>query len=81
MLKVFLVGNKIKRTRYAHQVLPASLTSLANKAFNLCTEELTYEDCKQQFSSKSPTAAFWFTLLELETVLMMYVRSISEGSS
>ena len=68
----FLVGNKVKRIRYAHQISLASLISLATKAFNLRTEELTFEDWKQQLSSKSPTAVFWFTLLELEAVLMMY---------
>ena len=56
------------------------MTSLATKAFNLYNEELNFEDWKQQLSSKSPTATFWFTLLELETVLMMYVRSIREGN-
>ena len=44
----FLVGNKVKRTRYTLQVSLASLISLATKAFNLCNEELNFEDWKQQ---------------------------------
>ena len=56
------------------------MTSLATKAFNLCNKELNFEDWKQQLSSKSSTAAFWFTLLELETVLVMHIRTIREGS-
>ena len=75
-----MVGNKVKRTLYVHQASLASLTSLATEAFNLCNEELNFEDWKQQLSSKSPTATFWFTLLDLENFLMMYVRSIREGN-
>ena len=56
------------------------MTSLATETFNLCNEGLNFENWKQQLSSKSPTAVFWFTLLELETFLMMYVRSIREGN-
>ena len=40
----FSAGNKVKRTRYAHQVPLASLTSVATKAFNLCNEDLNFED-------------------------------------
>ena len=58
----------------------ASLTSLATKAFHLRNKELNFEEWKQQLSSKSPTAAFWFTLVKLETFLMKYVRSIREGN-
>ena len=76
----FLVDNELKRTRYTHQVSLASLTSLAAEAFNLGNKELNFEDWKQQLSSKSPTAAFCFTLPELENFLMMYVRSISQGN-
>ena len=34
----FFLGNKVKRTRYGHQVSLASLTQLATETFNLCIE-------------------------------------------
>ena len=57
-----------------------SLTSLATETFNLHNEELNFEDWKQQLSSRSSTEKFWFTLVELETLSMMYVRSIRGGN-
>ena len=75
----FLVGNKVKQTRCAHQESLAFLTSLETQAFNLCNEGLNFQNWTQQLSSKSATAAFWFTVLELKIFLMMYVLSIREG--
>ena len=74
-----MVGNKVKRICYDHQMSLASLTSLATVAFHLRNKKLNFEEWKQQLSSKSPTATSWFTLVKLETFLMMYVRSIREG--
>lgn len=48
----FLVGNKVKQTRCAHQESLAFLTSLETQAFNLCNEGLNFQNWTQQLSSK-----------------------------
>lgn len=66
----------IKRSRYAHQVTLASLATLAKDAFSACDESSNYDEWKNQISNASATAKFWFTVIDLETILFMFIRSL-----
>ena len=84
----FLKASHITRTRRAHQVTSSSLYLLLRKAYTeyrdtcsvkeedaLCLEEW----CDMQTKS-SPQFQFWFIILQLELLVMLFVRSIREAN-
>ena len=71
----FLIWNKVKRMPYSHEVSLTSLLSLATKPFKCQDNIYTFEAWQEQLSTKLPTAAFWFTLIEMKTLLIMFTTS------
>ena len=68
----FIKCSNGKRKRYAHQITLASLIALAEEAFSQhqC-QTLEYEECK--------SLLYWLTVIEMETLLLMFVRSLRES--
>ena len=79
IVKSFLKGAKIKRSRYAHQLSLASLYVLARDAFNEQTAQASSDDWKLELSSKSVNAKYWFTVIELEILLFMFIKSLRDA--
>ena len=75
----FLSGSKIKRSSYAHQVPLTTLIKLARQAFEVQSKYLDYSDSKRDSCSQSATANYWFTVIGLEVLLFMFIRSITKG--
>ena len=69
----------IKRSRYAHQVTLASLMTLASEAFALQTDFEDFDCWKESLIKESPTANFWFTVIEMEILLFVFIRSLRES--
>ena len=76
----FLQGTNVKRSRYAHQLSLASLLRLARDSFDEKTENLTYDEWKKFLSASSVNASYWFTVIQLEILLFMLVRSVREAN-
>ena len=80
-LKVFLWGNKDKRSRYAHQVSLAALIKLAQDSYttqNDGTQSL--EDWLSEICEISVNARYWLTVIKLETLLFLFVLSIRDAN-
>ena len=75
----FLRGAHVKRSRYAHQVTACSLYQLLSDAYS----ESSATDFGTFLNEKSsvPQFRFWLTTLELELLLLTFVRSLREGNS
>ena len=71
----FLKRKKVKRSRYAHQVTLATLVQLAWQAYQQ-TQHTKYEQWRNEVSALSATETYWFTTVELETKLFMFVKSV-----
>ena len=71
----FLKRKKVKRSRYAHQVTLATLVQLAWQAYQQ-TQHTNYEQWRNEVSVLSATETYWFTTIELETKLFMFVKSV-----
>ena len=74
----FLRGAYVKRSRYAHQVTACSLYQLLSDAYSesSATDFETFSNEKSSF----PQFRFWLTTLELELLLLTFVRSLHEGN-
>ena len=69
----FLIGKVIKRTRYAHQVTLYCLGTLyesAKKKIGVTEQEFS------KMVTDSPTAKFWYTVIELQHILFVFIHSI-----
>ena len=78
----FLKAAHITRTRRAHQVTACVLYQALNEAYLTSVEPgieaKSLEDwCNQQ--SCLPMFKFWFTVLQLELTVLVFVRSIRTG--
>ena len=71
----FLSGSHVKRSRYAHLISLFALRSMAQEVFqeSSCS---SYEDWENHLKSKSVNARYWFTVLELEALLFIFIRSL-----
>uniref|UniRef100_UPI00358F76BE uncharacterized protein n=1 Tax=Myxine glutinosa TaxID=7769 RepID=UPI00358F76BE len=77
----FLKVAHLTRTRHAHQVTAMSLAKLQRDAFNtMCNthEEKTFEDWKEKMIRNSPTFEFWDKILQLELLVVIFIRSHRE---
>ena len=75
----FLKGSHPKRSRYAHQVTCASLSLLMNEAYENSNDhgDLTaWIDIQKQ---RSIQFSHWTTVLELESTLLSFVKSLRVG--
>lgn len=84
----FLRASHVLRTRRAHQVTAAALYILQHHAYNrFCLGETrdaedlpTFEDWCRQRRDNIPQFRYWATVLELELLVQVYVRSLRQGS-
>ena len=74
----FLIGAKVKRSRYAYQLSLASLIALARDAFKEQPAQTPYDDWKVELSGKPVNAKYWFTVIELYILLFMFIKSIRD---
>ena len=70
----------IKRARYANQVTLSALITLATDAFRSQSEYSSYKEWQENISNKSVTAKYWFTVIELQVLLFMFIRSLRESN-
>ena len=84
----FLICSNIPRTRHAHQVTACALFELLMSAYestnegNLGDESVTFEDlidwCKGRETSR-PQFNFWRSVLNLELLVLSFIRSFRES--
>ena len=76
----FLKGNQVKRSRYAHQVTLSVLLTLARDSLEHQTTFDCFNDWKENLAKVSVNAHYWFTVIDLEISLFMFVRSLREAN-
>ena len=69
----------IKRSRYAHEVTLASLATLAEIDFDN-SYDLDFKTWRSKLSNQSPTAKFWFSVMDMDKILFMFIRSLRESN-
>ena len=76
----FLTASHVKRTRYGHEVTAAVLHILMNKSYQehwfSTRVPRNFEDWKKAQEKEFPQFRFWSTTLNLELLLLEFVRSI-----
>ena len=75
---LFLQGAHVKRSRYVHQVTACSLYQLLKDAY-LKSQENDFDSFFYE-KSRVPQFRFWGTALELELLLLTFVRSLCEAN-
>ncbi|XP_065670919.1 uncharacterized protein LOC136089121 [Hydra vulgaris] len=77
-----LKSSHIKRTRYAHEVSLASLFILRDEAYKLDCKDFveSLEEWISRKSNESNQFLYWQTVMELESLLLSFVRSIRESN-
>lgn len=79
----FLKTSHLTRTRHAHQVTALALAKLQEDAFQ-CTEGAhnseAKETWKQAMVQKSPTFQYWDTVLNMELLGLIFIKSHREGN-
>ncbi len=81
----FLKASHVTRTRHAHQVTVSCLYILLVNAYTKYTEQqeqdvLSMDDWLAMRIQQSPTVQFWYMPLNIELLLLVYVRSIREAN-
>jgi len=84
----FLRASHVLHTRRAHQVTAAALYILQHRTYNdYCLEETRdaedlpeFKDWCRQRREDNPQFHYWATVLELELLVLVYVRSLRQGS-
>ena len=82
-----LSASHVKRSRYAHQVTVASLYTLQSNACNIYCKELPASEEPLPFkvwcqtkSEQHPQFYYWTTVMELELLMLQFIRSLREGN-
>ena len=78
-IESFLTGRKVKRTRYAHQLSLAALTKLSKQAFEDQNEYTDFDHWKEKAEEKSANSVFWFRVIELESILFEFIKSLRQA--
>ena len=66
----FLWGNKVKGSRYVHQVSLAALIKLAQDSYTTQSDGTqSLEDCLSEICEISMNARYWLTVIKLETLI------------
>jgi len=83
----FLKASHVTRTRRAHQITASSLYLLQETAYREyiqtledASDGMPFEDWCDARSDASPQFQFWHLVLQLELVVLIYVRSIREAN-
>ena len=72
--EAILTASHVKRSRYVHQVNAAVLYSLLQDAFKNTQDD--YDKWLSSCREKLPHFEYWFILLELECLMLSFVKSI-----
>lgn len=79
-----LKSSHVKRARYVHTVTCSTLWILLHQAYSAyCQEEvesLPFEDWCIQQMELHPQFQYWLTVLNMELLLLIFVRSLREGN-
>ena len=80
-----LTGSHVTRTRYAHQVTAGGLKILCDNAYQKYLENyseegnpLTFDEWSVNQCKNEPQFKFWMTTLNLELMVLQFIRSIRE---
>ena len=83
--EAMLSGSHVTRARYAHQVTAGSLKILVDRAYQQYLEKytegettLTFDEWSYMQSNNEPQFKFWITTLNLELMVLQFIRSIRE---
>ena len=78
-IESYLSGSKEKRTRYTHEVSLASLTHLSILSYQKQSTIKNYATWKAAQRSHSVNAKYWFTVIEMEALYFMFIKSVRIG--
>ena len=78
-IKSYLSGSKVKQTKYAHQVSLASLIHSPILSFRKQSAIKDYVTWKPAQLSHSVNAEYWFTIIEVEALYFMFIKSVRIG--
>lgn len=70
----------VTKARAIHQKTAAVLYSLLKEAFTQVHPATSFEEWIEQKRSKCPTFKFWLLVLNLEVLLLSFIRSIRNGN-
>lgn len=80
----FLKGAHVKRTRHAHQVTSSALSILLHAAYDSyvlgTNAPMTLDDWIVKQEEAYPQFKYWYMVMHLESLLLVYVRSLREGN-
>ena len=76
--EAILSATHVKKTRYVHQVNVAALHSVKREFWWFRTQR--FWEMAWYTQKKSPRFEFWYTLLGLECLILMLVRSLRSGN-
>ena len=78
--EALLKGNHPKRSIYAHQVICISLSMLLQESFEKAGSDDDIEKWIVQRKEYSIQFLYWFSLMEMEALLLMFVKSIRSSN-
>jgi hypothetical protein len=76
----YLKASHVTRTRRAHQVTACALYILQHKVYAEYTGSLGFDEWCKEHTNTSPQFQYWSITLQLEILLLLYVRSLREGN-
>ena len=78
--ELFLSGKQVKRSRYAHQVSCSALYLLVSDAYTRSESGLSFDSWLLQRSKESVQFQYWATVMNLELILLLLVKSNRESN-
>ena len=77
--EAILSAGHVKRTRYVHQVNAVALYILLHQAWEK-SESDDIDACTKTKRSSCAQFSYWYTVLELQCILLLFVQSIREAN-
>jgi hypothetical protein len=77
--EAILKVSHVKKSRTAHEITAAALYMLVDQAHTANSPDVSFETWVNEQATKIPMFRYWLTLLNLETLLLSFVRSLREG--
>ena len=78
-IESFLSVNKVKRTRFAYKVSLASLVELSVMSCRKQNTGQNYTEWKASIRGKLVNAEYWFTVIEMEALYFIFIKSFRMG--
>ena len=75
----FIQASHVTKTRHAHQVTAVSLYGMLQEAYTSSETTEEFQDWCVQRAKKCAQFEYWVKTLELEILLLLYIRSLREG--